>query len=404
MDKFIKYVVCFFIALFVLSCNNDELEKNQENAKTAKTDLKLEKFSNPNIAQNVEADFENVNEIEKDDFKISEFSAKEKVVNSFESDVLQSQLKYQAVTIENDGKALSYFLEVYTLEKSVVYPETITKLKEFSGGLNVYSFNGENLGSVVVRNGKATNVSGKDELDVLTKAINLFYVPSNNTNKIPLCDATYTQVVEQTQDRWRIVSSGTKILSVLYDGQKVTRTTAILPYPCDGSGDADAIILQRQAHYERYGENGQYLGATTNLEGFIVTSKAQYDELASKTNSNGSDMTYEAFQNNTSSANVRFYKVPWAGVRMVINEKKVGNNYVVEEVKSTTFGMSICFNWEQTNYRWTTNGSTTTIVVDGIWSYDVVLEGIGTAYREITTYAISINNRTGKIIEGVRTY
>jgi hypothetical protein len=29
---------------------------------------------------------------------------------------------------------------------------------EKNGGLNVYSFNGENLGSVVVRNGKAANV------------------------------------------------------------------------------------------------------------------------------------------------------------------------------------------------------------------------------------------------------
>ncbi|URM38163.1 hypothetical protein [Flavobacterium anhuiense] len=401
MRKIFKYSVCFFIALFLLSCSNEEVAKNQENAKT---DLELAKFSNLNIAKNVEVNFENVTEIEKDNFKISEFSAKEKVVNYFESSLLQNQLKYQGVIIENDGKAQSYFLEVFTLEKSAVYPETITKLKDFSGGLNVYSFNGKNLGSVVVRNGKATNVSKTDGLDVLTKAINLFYVPSNNTNKIPLCDATYTQVVEQTQDRWRIVSSGPKILSVLYDGQKVTRTTAILPYPCDGSGDVDAIILQRQAHYERYAENGQYLGATTNLEGYIVTSKAQYDELASKTNSNGTDMTYEVFQNNTSSAAVRFYKVPWASVRMVINEKKVGNNYVVEEVKSTTFGMSLCFNWEQTNYRWTTNGSTTTIVVDGVWSYDVVLEGIGTAYREVTTYAISINNRTGKIIEGIRTY
>lgn len=91
MHKFIKYSVCFIIALFLLSCSNDVLEKNQENLKTVTTDLELAKFSNPNIAQNVEADFDNVNVIEKDDFKISEFSAKEKVVNTFESDVLQKR-------------------------------------------------------------------------------------------------------------------------------------------------------------------------------------------------------------------------------------------------------------------------------------------------------------------------
>lgn len=37
MKRSIKYSVCFFMALFLLSCNNDELEKNQENAKNAKT-------------------------------------------------------------------------------------------------------------------------------------------------------------------------------------------------------------------------------------------------------------------------------------------------------------------------------------------------------------------------------
>lgn len=266
MYKFIKYFVSFFIALFLLSCNNDELLKNQENVKTVETDLDLAKFSNPNIAQNVEADFKNLTEIKKDNFKISEFSAKEKVVNTFESDLLQNQLKYQGVTIENEGKAQSYFLEVYTLAKSAVYPETITNLKDFSGGLSVYSFNGENLGSVVVRNGKAANVSGKNELDILVKAINLFYAPSDITNKIPLCDATYTQTVWLTQDVWRIISQGPKILEVIYVGEKVTKTINILPYPCDGPVDIEAIKLQRMAHYYRYSDGGQYLGESSAFQ------------------------------------------------------------------------------------------------------------------------------------------
>ncbi|MGE8342673.1 MAG: hypothetical protein ACN6OI_16715 [Flavobacterium sp.] len=269
MRKISKYSVCFFVALFLLSCSNDELETNQETVKDVKSKLELAKFSNPNIAQNVEADFENANEIEKDNFKISEFSAKEKVVNYFESDLLQNQLKYQGVTIENDGKTHSYFLEVYTFKKSATYPESITKFKDFSGGLNVYSFEGENLGSVGVINGKAKNISGKEELDILTEAINLFYVSSDITEKIPLCDGTYTQVVEQIQDRWRIVSLGPKILSVEYMGVKVTRTTTILPYPCDGSGDRDAIILQRTAHY--YTSDGKSYAGVSGLLDTIIT-------------------------------------------------------------------------------------------------------------------------------------
>jgi hypothetical protein len=270
MRKISKYSVCFFVALFLLSCSNDELETNQETVKDVKSKLELAKFSNPNIAQNVEADFENANEIEKDNFKISEFSAKEKVVNYFESDLLQNQLKYQGVTIENDGKTHSYFLEVYTFKKSATYPESITKFKDFSGGLNVYSFEGENLGSVGVINGKAKNISGKEELDILTEAINLFYVPSDITSKIPLCDATYTQTVWLTQDVWRIISNGPKILEVIYVGEKVTKSTTILPYPCDGSGDVEAIKLQRMAHYSHYSENGQYIGESSIPESALA--------------------------------------------------------------------------------------------------------------------------------------
>ncbi|MGE8343781.1 MAG: hypothetical protein ACN6OI_22360 [Flavobacterium sp.] len=290
MHKFIKYSVCFFIALFLLSCSNDVLEKNQENVKTVTTDLELSKFSNPNIAQNVEVDFENVNVIEKDDFKISEFLAKEKVVNTFESDVLQNHLKYQGVTIESEGKSQSYFLEVFTLAKSAVYPETITNLKDFTGGLNVYSFDGENLGSVVVRNGKAANVSGKNELDVLTKTINLFYAPSDITSKIPLCKETYTQTVWLTQDVWRIISNGSKILEVIYVGEKVTKTTNTVPYPCESSGDVEAIKLQRIAHIANYDQNGKYIGEISEEDyppschsfNFIVKLDANWQEALVK--------------------------------------------------------------------------------------------------------------------------
>ncbi|MFC4479373.1 hypothetical protein [Flavobacterium chungangensis] len=325
MYKFIKYSVFTFTALFLLSCQNDELENKQENAKVAKTNLELAKFSNLNIAQNVEADFEKVNEIEKDNFKISEFSAKEKVVNTFESNVLQSQLKYQGVTIENEGKSQSYFLEVYTLAKSVAYPQTITKLKGFTGGLNVYSFNGENLGSVVVRNGEAKNISEKEDLDVLTKAINLFYVPSEITSKIPLCDATYTQTVWLTQDVWRIISNGPKILEVIYVGEKVTKSTNILPYPCDGSGDVEAIKLQRMAHYSHYSENGQYLGESSTLglppscESFNFTSKkgANWQEAVVK--------------------NIYFRII-------VLDNKGARVNHVVDFPQGVLFGMAINFN------------------------------------------------------------
>jgi len=325
MRKISKYSVCFFVALFLLSCSNDELETNQERVKDVKTKLELAKFSNLNIAQNIEADFENVSETKKDNFKISEFSAKEKVVNTFESDVLQSHLKYQGVTIESEGKSQSYFLEVYTLAKSAVYPETITNLKDFTGGLNVYSFNGENLGSVVVRNGKAANVSGKNELDVLTKAINLFYASSDITSKIPLCTETYTQTVWLTQDVWRIISNGPKILEVIYVGEKVTKTTNTLPYPCESSGDVEAIKLQRIAQYSHYSENGQYLGESPTLD---LPPSCESFNFTSKKGANWQEAVVK---------NIYFRII-------VLDNKGARVNHVVDFPQGVLFGMAINFN------------------------------------------------------------
>lgn len=267
MRKISKYSVCFFVALFLLSCSNDELETNQETVKDVKYKLELAKFSNPNIAQNVEADFENANEIEKDNFKISEFSAKEKVVNYFESDLLQNQLKYQGVTIENDGKAHSYFLEVYTLKKSATYPESITKLKDFSGTLNVYSFEGKNLGSVSVTKGEAKNISEKQELDILTKAINLFSFSSNTTNRIPPCNTPYYQPMQFTIYWHTEVIVDNKVIS--YVLSNVTTETIVVEtsYPCDAAPPEVA----RAYRYEIIGRSGGGSGTTPPLPDVVYT-------------------------------------------------------------------------------------------------------------------------------------
>ena len=84
-----------------------------------------------------------------------------------------------------------------------------------------------------------------------------------------MCDGTYTQVVEQTQDRFRIVTVGEKILSIEYIDTIRTRTSTILPYPCDGSGDKDAIILQRIAQYSLDGKT--YSGTSNLLQKTIIT-------------------------------------------------------------------------------------------------------------------------------------
>jgi hypothetical protein len=113
----------------------------------------------------------------------------------------------------------------------------------------VFELNGENLGSVAVFNGNTKDISKDGSLAFLAQTINYFSVNSGATNKIPLCDNTYTQVVHQYNDRYEVWTVGTTIITINYVGTTHTTITTVLPYPCDGAVDREALIIQRIGTY-----------------------------------------------------------------------------------------------------------------------------------------------------------
>jgi hypothetical protein len=263
MSQILKYVFCLFITIFLFSCNHEEYGKTvtNEELNQINNDLDLSKFSNVNIAANIEVNWKNTYKITNEGFTIYETQANEKTISSLQSDFLKDQLKYEIIQIEADEKQYSYFVEIYSSKNSEIYPETITKLGNFTGTLNTYSLKGENLGSVAVINGLAKNISESTSLDVLTKAINSF---SNNraiTEKIPLCDKTYSQTVYQDADRFEVWSVGTTIITIKYVGTVRTFSTVLLPYPCDGPVDRDVLVLHRINQYYNVGA-GKYTTST----------------------------------------------------------------------------------------------------------------------------------------------
>lgn len=258
MNQLIKYLFCFLLSVVLLSCNNDESAQTSHstNLDQIKNDLNLSKFSNVNISENIEVNWEKTTKSQNEKFKIQEIQVNEKTVSSLHSDFLQKQIKYEIIQIEVDGQSNSYFLEVYSNDNGILYPETITKLNNFTGTLNVFLLNGKNLGSVSIFSGIAKNISKNESLEILTLAIDSFSNNNTITNKIPLCDKTYTQVVYQYTDRYDVWTVGNTIVAIQYKGTLQTITTALLSYPCDGSGDRDAVISQRIAQYSHIGGGG----------------------------------------------------------------------------------------------------------------------------------------------------
>uniref|UniRef100_UPI00374D9CD5 hypothetical protein n=1 Tax=Flavobacterium sp. TaxID=239 RepID=UPI00374D9CD5 len=240
-----------------------EIAENKENTNLnqVKNDLELDKFSNVNIAENVAIDWETIKETQKGNFKISEISAHEKTASMLESNVLENHLKYQVVTIESEGQLHSYFVEIYTNKGSNVYPETITKLNDFTGTLNVFLLNGENLGSIAIYNGKARNISENNNLNILEDSINIFLTKSDAANKMPQCGGNYTAIIDQTTSRFDIWSVGNEIILIKYLGTTTTRTTSIMPFPCDGNYSKEDIINQRLELYNY--KSGSGVGVPT---------------------------------------------------------------------------------------------------------------------------------------------
>ena len=269
MSRITNYLTGAFLLFLLLSCTNDSSDKTgkTDSSNQLKEELHLEKFSNVNIAENVEVNWNNALQTKKKDVAIVEFDVKEKIPSKIQSSFLKAEMNYQLISIESDGESKNYFIEVFSNNDSEAYSKTITKLDKFKGVFNVFSLNGQNLGTIAINHGNARNISESKALDFLAETINLFYSSSGNTKKIPLCDGRYTIVVEQAQDRWRVVSLNGKILSVEYMDTVVT--TSILPYPCDGSGDRDAIILQRTAHY--YTSDGKSYAGVSGLLDVVIT-------------------------------------------------------------------------------------------------------------------------------------
>ncbi|MGE8339936.1 MAG: hypothetical protein ACN6OI_02790 [Flavobacterium sp.] len=223
---------------------------------------------------------------------------------------------------------------------AIMIVKPILKLSQNWINLKVFSLNGQNLGTIAINHGNARNISESKALDFLAETINLFYSSSGNTKKIPLCDGRYTIVVEQAQDRWRVVSLNGKILSVEYMDTVVT--TSILPYPCDGSGDRDAIILQRTAHY--YTSDGKSYAGVSGLLDVVITDPSFSNNpcLVAVFTKLGGSPTFQTYLKNFDS------KFSVANLKLSVSST-LANNVNAETTSPINYLINIKFNENNLN-------------------------------------------------------
>lgn len=385
----------FFVFLIFSCTNEDDLEINSSKTiiNKLKNDLKLDQFTNQNIADNLVVNWENTKKIEKENFIIFEIEVNEKNPSKLQSNLFQKELKYELIAIKKDNIIYSYLVEVYTKKNYEIFTNTIQKLKNFTGTLNVYELGGKEIEQLVVFSGKVKNPSNKHYLQPLNDAINLFYHPNEIINsRLPVCNQVVSvRVTEEVYiDHFNVWTTTTG----LYIGTYLTSTTLVstrsyyasYPYDCGSSGDYNSIVY-RIPSYEHNSE-------------IIPMNEAEFKSKINSATPNAWDFEFVTNQN-TVTAKATFLFLPWAGVKILVNQN-ASKIFTIQNVSSDAFGLTLGYTWNQNTYNQSTVGNITTINVYGNLNYTMFAQGIGNVYSSPIIFQININNTNGHIISGKR--
>lgn len=136
--------------------------------------------------------------------------------------------------------------------------------------------------------------------------------------------------------------------------------------------------------------------------GKTTLSKAEQDFLNSlnSTSPNIFNIIY-ALQQNQIIATASFNLLPWTGIKMIIVQN-IGTKYTIQNVTTSSWGVTAGYTWSQNAYIQNTVGTTTILNIMGTLTYNTGIESIGNVYSKDITFVVQINNTNGKIISGVR--
>ena len=152
-----------------------------------KKELKLDQFKNQTFAKNLVVNWESMKRTEKDGIEIYEIEVKEKNPTIIKSNLFQSKLKYELISIKKENQIYSYLIEIYSGLKYSLYTNSIQEIGSFTGTLNVYELYGKQIDQLVVNNGKSINPSTNNVLTPLNETINRFYLENKKTSRVPEC-------------------------------------------------------------------------------------------------------------------------------------------------------------------------------------------------------------------------
>lgn len=190
----------------------------------------------------------------------------------------------------------TYLVEAFSNLNDRLYSQSIKDLQYYSGFLNVYDFNGNNLGQISIKEGRALSTSKNQVLTELINTINLFSKPSlkSLTNRIANCVYTVPIYHEIFLEKYKIVQTvDGKVLDITFLGsKKIDSYTTYLSvsYPCESGAD-EIHIPYRRKEYQIINVSSQTDPCSTGVILSNISQNAVY--LSALNNVKSADSTKE---------------------------------------------------------------------------------------------------------------
>lgn len=283
----------------IFSCSNDEeigTIKSDPIISQLQNSLHLDKFTDQNISENLEVNWNDVNKTTANGIEIYEIEISEKEMTKIKSGQFQEKLKYELIGIKQNDSMHTYLVEAFSNLNDRLYSQSIKDLQYYSGFLNVYDFNGNNLGQISIKEGRALSTSKNQVLTELINTINLFSKPSlkSLTNRIANCVYTVPIYHEIFLEKYKIVQTvDGKILDITFLGSKKIdsyTTYLIVSYPCESGAD-EIHIPYRRKEYQIINVSSQTDPCSTGVILSNISQNAVY--LSALNNVKSADSTKE---------------------------------------------------------------------------------------------------------------
>lgn len=184
------------------------------------------------------------------------------------------------------------------------------------------------------------------------------------------------------------------------------------PEDCSGSGGGGGggfdpyldLSIQLNSILEP-GDSFSFDGTLNPAQSLNFSSVLEFQNYLS-TNASGqqADLTSPSLiiDQNSKIEHAKFNLTFIGGVDVSAKLEKLSQLWTLVDVTSSEYGVTFAWSWNQSNFSQTYNNNEIIFFIEGYVNYNVIIENLGTVYKQFYKFQVKIDRTTGKITSLVK--